>query len=43
MHKWYSNKAPKLGLAAENGFFWRWTSKGIKGDYWEKLIDHDDL
>jgi len=26
MHNWYAEKAPKLGLAAENGFFWRWNS-----------------
>lgn len=43
MHKWYCEKAPKLGLAAENGFFWRWTSKGKREDYWEKLIDHEDF
>ena len=23
MHKWYAQQCPKLGLAAENGFFWR--------------------
>lgn len=26
MHQWYNIRSPKLGLAAENGFFWRWTS-----------------
>lgn len=26
MHSWYHQKAPRLGLAAENGFFWRWIS-----------------
>jgi trehalose-6-phosphatase len=24
MHSWYAKCAPKLGLAAENGFFYRW-------------------
>ena len=23
MHKWYAEACPRLGLAAENGFFWR--------------------
>ncbi len=23
MHNWYAEACPKLGLAAENGFFWR--------------------
>ena len=26
MHQWYAEKAPMLGLAAEDGFFWRWSS-----------------
>jgi trehalose 6-phosphate synthase/phosphatase len=26
MHDWYAKKCPNLGLAAENGFFWRWNS-----------------
>lgn len=44
MHKWYSTKAPKLGLAAENGFFWRWCStQHKKEDEWNKLIEVDDF
>ena len=33
LHQWYQ-KAPNVGLAAENGFFWRWNSKGKKKDEW---------
>ena len=43
MHQWYSKKAPKLGLAAENGFFWRWTSLNKTDKEWTKLIEIDDL
>ena len=43
MHKWYSQKAPKLGLAAENGFFWRWNSQNRSDNDWNKLIEIDDL
>jgi trehalose-6-phosphatase len=27
MHAWYAKRAPSLGLAAENGFFWRLDSE----------------
>lgn len=27
MHSWYADRAPNLGIAAENGFFMRWNSK----------------
>ena len=43
MHNWYSKKASKLGLAAENGFFWRWTSTDKSEQDWNKLIEIDDL
>lgn len=43
MHKWYSKKAPKLGLAAENGFFWRWSSHNQSEKDWNKLIEIDDF
>lgn len=43
LHKWYSSKAQQLGLAAENGFFWRWTSLDKKEDDWNRLIEIDDL
>jgi trehalose-6-phosphatase len=23
MHRWYAEACPRLGMAAENGFFWR--------------------
>jgi len=38
MHQWYHNKCPKLGLAAENGFFWRWMSQGLSETQWHQLI-----
>jgi len=43
MHKWYHEKAPSLGLAAENGFFWRWTSKNMGEDEWINLVEVEDL
>ena len=27
MHSWYSEISPKIGLAAENGFYWRKNSE----------------
>lgn len=41
--KIYSKKAPNLGLAAENGFFWRWNSKDKKDSDWNQLIQLDDF
>ena len=38
MHKWYAEKAPKLGLAAENGFFWRMDSEQKDEHIWVKLL-----
>lgn len=43
MHKWYHEKAPSLGLAAENGFFWRWTSKNMGEDEWINLVEVEDF
>lgn len=43
MHKWYHKKAPKLGLAAENGAFWRWTQLGKGQDDWNSLVELDDF
>lgn len=43
MHQWYSKKAPKLGLAAENGFFWRWISEGQNENDWNKLFEVDEF
>jgi len=43
MHQLYSEKAPKLGLAAENGFFWRWTSESQRESDWNTLIEVEDL
>ena len=34
MHKWYHEKAPSLGLAAENGFFWRFSSRNKNETEW---------
>ena len=43
MHQWYNDAAPKLGLAAENGAFWRWTQLGKGQDDWNRLIDIPEL
>ena len=43
LHKWYHKKAPKLGLAAENGAFWRWTQLGKGLDDWNSLVELDDF
>jgi len=43
MHEWYTKRAPMLGLAAENGFFWRWMSRNRDGNDWNTLIDCDDF
>jgi hypothetical protein len=43
MHQWYHEKCPALGLAAENGFFWRWTSKNMGEDEWINLVEVEDL
>jgi trehalose 6-phosphate synthase/phosphatase len=43
MHQWYSKGAPMLGLAAENGFFWRWISRNSDGNDWKTLIELDDF
>ena len=41
LQSWFS-KANNLGLAAENGFFWRWNSPD-QGDKWNTLIEVEDL
>ena len=38
MHKWYAQSAPQLGLAAENGFFWRLDSVNKDEHKWIKLM-----
>ena len=38
MHKWYGSRAPKVGLASENGFFWRMDSEGKNEHEWIKLL-----
>ena len=38
MHNWYAEKCPNIGLAAENGFFWRIDSKDKNEHHWTKLI-----
>ena len=43
MHEWYTKRAPMLGLAAENGFFWRWMSRNRDGNDWNTLIDCEDF
>lgn len=39
MHAKYATMAPHVGLAAENGFFWRWNSFGKTDQDWEHLFD----
>lgn len=43
MHQWYAEACPKLGLAAENGFFWRFNSLSKTEHEWGKLIKINDL
>lgn len=43
MHQWYHEKAPYLGIAAENGFFWRWQSKGKLENEWNELLEVEDF
>lgn len=43
MHQWYNLRTPHLGLAAENGFFWRWTSKDKTASDWSTLIEVADF
>ena len=43
LHSWYHEKAPKLGLAAENGFFWRFDSRNKNESEWNQLIQVDDF
>ncbi len=43
MHNWYAEKCPNIGLAAENGFFWRIDSKDKNEHHWTKLIKITDL
>ncbi len=38
MHKWYAEQATHLGLAAENGFFWRMDSLSKDEHTWMKLL-----
>ena len=41
LYKWFSSAAPNLGLAVENGLFWRWDIRGHSNS-WNKLLDLDD-
>jgi trehalose-6-phosphatase len=43
MHQWYAEACPALGLAAENGFFWRPDSKDKNEHQWAKLLKITDL
>jgi trehalose-phosphatase len=43
MHAWYADKAPFLGLAAENGFFWRWNSTNRGINDWQELFQFEDF
>ena len=42
LHEYYSVKAPNLGLAAENGFYWRWNSIDKSINDWHQLIHIED-
>ena len=41
MHKTFAEGAPKLGIAAENGFFYRLNSE--KNTDWTRLLKVDDF
>jgi len=43
MHKWYAETCPRVGLAAENGFFWRIDSKEKGTHNWCRLLKTTDL
>jgi len=43
MHKWYAQACPRLGLAAENGFYWRSESTDKNEHNWIKLLKITDL
>jgi trehalose-6-phosphatase len=43
MHKWYAEACPLLGLAAENGFFWRPDSLDKNEHKWIKPLKITDL
>jgi hypothetical protein len=43
MHNWYADECPLLGLAAENGFFWRPDSKEKNEHKWIKPFKITDL
>mmetsp|Transcript_22140 Transcript_22140/g.21355 ORF Transcript_22140/g.21355 Transcript_22140/m.21355 type:complete len:134 (+) Transcript_22140:1-402(+) len=43
LHDWYGEKVPKMGLAAENGFFWRWNSELRNEHEWIKLLQIVDF
>jgi len=43
LHRWY-HKTENLGLAAENGFFWKWNSKEMPAEAdWNTLIEVEDF
>lgn len=43
LHKWYAAEAPLVGIAAENGFFWRMDSVKKNEYQWIKLLKLLDL
>jgi len=43
LHEQYAKRAPKVALAAENGFFWRWNSENKTDEDWNKLIEIQDF
>jgi trehalose-6-phosphatase len=43
VHRWFAEKAPSLGLAAEDGFFWRPTNYKKSEHDWIKLIKNADI
>lgn len=42
MDEWYARKLPKVGLAAEKGFYWRWNSQN-KNHSWNHLFEVENL
>lgn len=43
MYNWFHKDAPRLGLAAEGGFFYRWTAAGGGENEWGTLLDLEEF
>jgi len=41
LHKWFGEHSPALGLAAEDGYLYRFNSHGKNEFEWHKLLEID--